>query len=246
MTQRLFAGIVLAVVLSTGAAGAAPKPLKPIPTLAPVSAEATAQDARVGKLLPTATREKAEASGKSFASSSLEKMTEAEVLAAARANAAKLVTAKDADVTALAFIVLMQAAKSAHEDLKAIMEGVKKVNAEREAVEAAMAKLSPTVKSLKKSPPPAYLKKLTSAKTPNLKLAYTVLPAGSAAICESKADDLCLDELRQKLDSLSELSEMDMLRLQMLMDRRAKVLSTISNIMKKVSDTANSIIQNLK
>lgn len=34
----------------------------------------------------------------------------------------------DADIEALAFIVLMQAAKSAQEDLKAIMNGVKAIN----------------------------------------------------------------------------------------------------------------------
>ena len=42
------------------------------------------------------------------------------------------------------------------------------------------------------------------------------------------------------------LSETEMLNLQMTMDRRSKYLSTLSNIMKKISSTQDSIIQNLK
>ena len=37
----------------------------------------------------------------------------------------------EADIEALAFLVLMQAAKSAQEDLKAVMDGVKAINAEK-------------------------------------------------------------------------------------------------------------------
>jgi hypothetical protein len=55
-----------------------------------------------------------------------------------------------------------------------------------------------------------------------------------------------LDDLKGRLDSLSEMGEMESLRLQMAMDRRAKLLSTLSNIMKKLSDTRASITQNLK
>jgi hypothetical protein len=53
-------------------------------------------------------------------------------------------------------------------------------------------------------------------------------------------------DLRDQLDSLSEMGEMDSLRLQMLMDRRSKLMETLSNMLKKSSDTASSIVQNLK
>jgi hypothetical protein len=36
------------------------------------------------------------------------------------------------------------------------------------------------------------------------------------------------------------------LKLQMAMDRRSKMMSTLSNIMKKISDEANTIVTNLK
>lgn len=48
------------------------------------------------------------------------------------------------------------------------------------------------------------------------------------------------------LDTLDELGETESLRLQMAMDRESKFLSTLSNILKKISDTADSITDNIK
>ena len=53
-------------------------------------------------------------------------------------------------------------------------------------------------------------------------------------------------ELKQTLYSMGKISEMDALRLQMLMDRRSKFITTLSNIMKKISSTQDTLIQNLK
>lgn len=53
-------------------------------------------------------------------------------------------------------------------------------------------------------------------------------------------------ELKSKLDGMSELSETSALRLQMMMDRRSKFIAALSNIMKKMSSTSDSITQNLK
>jgi hypothetical protein len=39
---------------------------------------------------------------------------------------------------------------------------------------------------------------------------------------------------------------MESLRLQMAMDRMSKMMSTLSNLLKKISDTASSITSNLK
>lgn len=53
-------------------------------------------------------------------------------------------------------------------------------------------------------------------------------------------------EEEQKMDSLSELSEELSLKIQILMDRRAKIIQTLSNIMKKISQTSDTIIANIK
>jgi hypothetical protein len=45
---------------------------------------------------------------------------------------------------------------------------------------------------------------------------------------------------------MSEMSEMESLRLQMAMNRMSTMMSTLSNLVKRVSDTGQSITQNLK
>ena len=47
-------------------------------------------------------------------------------------------------------------------------------------------------------------------------------------------------------DDMSEMGEMESLRLQMAMDRMSKMMSTLSNLLKKMADTAEGIAQNLK
>ncbi|MBK8143120.1 MAG: hypothetical protein IPK57_20535 [Chitinophagaceae bacterium] len=63
----------------------------------------------------------------------------------------------------------------------------------------------------------------------------------------SKTDlDAMVVKLKGDLDSMSEMGEMESLRRQMLMDRKSKMMSTLSNLLKKIHDTQQSIIQNLK
>lgn len=69
---------------------------------------------------------------------------------------------------------------------------------------------------------------------------YLVAVSGIAEL------DSSVHNVATKLDSLSEMSEMQSLRLQMAMDRMAKFMSTLSNMVKKTSDTASAITQNLK
>jgi hypothetical protein len=52
--------------------------------------------------------------------------------------------------------------------------------------------------------------------------------------------------LADKLDAMTEMSEMTSLRLQMIMERRSRFISTLSNLMKKISATQDTLIQNLK
>lgn len=55
-----------------------------------------------------------------------------------------------------------------------------------------------------------------------------------------------LDDLKGNLDGLNEMSEMTSLRLQMTMDRRSKFIETLSNIMKKIGATQETLVQNIK
>ena len=52
--------------------------------------------------------------------------------------------------------------------------------------------------------------------------------------------------LRDELASLSDLGEQEALRLTIAMDRRAKFMATLGNLLKQVSQTQDEIVSNLK
>jgi len=58
--------------------------------------------------------------------------------------------------------------------------------------------------------------------------------------------DKLTDTVKDKLDSLSEIGEMESMRLQMAMDRISKFMQTLANILKKISETDSGIVENLK
>jgi hypothetical protein len=133
----------------------------------------------------------------------------------------------DGDIETLAFLVLMQASKSAQDDLKAILDQVKAIN----NAKAKQRELLDKVKAAKAS------RQTTLDFESTLQLMLTAY---------AKQLEAELDSIQHDLDSMSELGEMESLRLQMAMDRLSKMMSTISNIMKKISDTASEIVENLK
>ncbi|HRF20247.1 MAG TPA: hypothetical protein PK977_18845, partial [Chitinophagaceae bacterium] len=153
------------------------------------------------------------------------------------------------DIEALAFLVMMQAAKSAQEDLKAIMAKVKAINVQKAKQRELLSKMQQQ-------------RTMTAIQLDSFKLLQNrtlALQQGRNADSikfvrssgrnqqVSKADiDAMKDKLKSDLDSMSEMGEMESLRLQMAMDRMSKMMSTLSNLLKKISKTADDIIQNLK
>lgn len=173
----------------------------------------------------------------------------------------------DADIEAMAFLVLMQAAQSAQEDLKAIMAQVKAINASREGVRQMLDRLERDQAKNQGLSPDAPVKPAPDGCIKlGIDCATLVGPVdddvdadlASALVHKAydnavgkgvatKADlDSAVDKAKGKLDSMSEMGEMESLRLQMAMDRMSKLMSTLSNLLKKISDTSSGIVQNLK
>jgi hypothetical protein len=66
-------------------------------------------------------------------------------------------------------------------------------------------------------------------------------------VSPNAVDVLSFELLSEVADNTSsEMSETESLRLQMTMDRRSKLIETLSNVLKKSSDTGDSVVQNLK
>ena len=175
--------------------------------------------------------------------------------AAAQARfAGQLGAAGGADIEALAFLVLMQATRDAEADLKAIMAQVKAANAAKQKLRDLADKVRRDVAqnagkrdNAPCRPPQCGVGRAALAEVAE-PLAAARAPAGFAQREVATLRDLRAlhDELKGKLDSLNQTSEMTSLRLQMLMDRRSKFISTLSNIMKKLASTQDAIVQNLK
>ena len=99
--------------------------------------------------------------------------------------------------------------------------------------------------------PPIRSASLQKASSPVIHLEYVKaptirpLPPRNSDVSVSSLKAL-LDENKDRLDGLNELSEMTTLRLQMTMDRRSKFISTLSQMMKKTSTTQDTLVQNIK
>ena len=155
----------------------------------------------------------------------------------------------------MAFLVLMEAAKSAREDLKEIMEEIKAINrakaAQRELIKklqhdmAANADGRPQVKysprgiGSEKGYHRLPLPRLDPASPGGVRAVPTDMHPGQI----KDASVLCAirESLRADLDSMSEMGEMESLRMQMAMDRLSKMMSTLSNLLKKISETSSTI-----
>ena len=142
------------------------------------------------------------------------------------------------DIEALAFLVMMEAAKSANEDLKTIMEGVKQINSAKDGLRQTNARSKAAAAGLRGG---------TQSEAVQPRVTQNVARVAIQPVPVPKPQfDARLVAAKANLDSLNDMGEMESLRLQMAMDRMSKFMSTLSNLLKKVSDTGATITQNLK
>lgn len=156
------------------------------------------------------------------------------------------------DIEALVFLVLMEASKSSQEDLKSIMAKVKNINQQKETLRSSMNRLKDTRQPALTRLQLDSLKQLSANTGNNRQLQSKTIQktrAGTDAARQpaTKAEiDATVGKMKSDLDSANELGEEQMLKMQMTTDRMNKMKSTLSNLLKKISDTANQITQNLK
>jgi putative addiction module CopG family antidote len=154
----------------------------------------------------------------------------------------------NADIMALAFIVMMEAAKSAREDLKAIMAQVKAINAAkaelRELIDKVQRDVAENAGQCDVKRPlrfsagglgneRAYHRVALPYPDPVAKGGVRRVPTN---LHQGRISSIVLlqaiqEDLKGRLDSLSEMGEMESLRLQMAMDRLSKLMSMLSNLL---------------
>lgn len=158
-----------------------------------------------------------------------------------------------ADIEALAFLVMMEASKSAEEDLKSIMDGVKLINKQKDALRSVVDELNQQTAAIKAQPSTPCNTPLCRSLSSRISQIQSQSPASprlrrvQLRPSPTYADlNAARSDIKSNLDSLSEMGETESMRLQMAMDRQSKMMAALSNILKKMSDTNDSIVQNIK
>jgi len=160
----------------------------------------------------------------------------------------------DIDIEAVVFIVMMQAAQDAGDDLNSIMQQMKSVNEQKQELRQIMDALNQARAQGSNKPPNApcatlacqsLVAQIRQFSATAGKLPHPVRWPATDHVTYGEIAQL-QQQIQQNANSLGEQSETQSLELQMTMDRRSKLLDTLSNVLKTISDTSDSVVQNLK
>ena len=158
------------------------------------------------------------------------------------------------DIDAIMFLVMMQIARDEEADLRDQMKQMQAVNQKKQQLRQAMNEMNRESEAGKASRNsgtcasqfcrslPSRISELneTGARVPR-----PVHMQATGSISYQQLASL-QDQMKQSLDSMNEMGEMESMRLQMSMDRRSKLIEALSNIEKKISNTDSGIVQNMK
>jgi hypothetical protein len=157
-------------------------------------------------------------------------------------------------VEAMVLAVLMEAAQDADKDLQTQMQQMQALTKAKGQIRTVLNEMSQPMSALAGSDRSAVCDsqfcrslpaKLAAINASTANLPHpSYLPVPSKVTAEDVANSQAA--LQNDLDSDNEISEMAQMRIQMLMDRRSKLLETASNIEKSMSDTDAAIVSNLK
>jgi hypothetical protein len=162
------------------------------------------------------------------------------------------------DIESVAILVMSEVANSGEQALKEIMAEMHRTNQEKERQRDLIKFMKAQQASAKKSPaepepgsqmPPADLespgkdKSATEATaTSRLNIKQTRTPVLPPTPCQEEV----IRNAEENLNSLDGISEQQQIELQEASDRNQKILGVIADCLKKISDSAESEIANLK
>ena len=154
----------------------------------------------------------------------------------------------------MVFVVLMQAANNADQDLQQIMNETKAMNAakdrlralaERAAREAASANAANAKQPCRTQfcqSLPAELREISGSTAQSR---HPVRLSAPENLTNGQLPGIA-GRINRQLSSVSDLSQQMQLQLQTAMDKRSQLEEMASNVMKKQQDTANAVVSNMK
>jgi len=160
------------------------------------------------------------------------------------------------DIEAMVFIVLMGAVNDEDQDLEQQMAATKALTDAKAAARALMEKAEMLQAGLAAAgtPPNAACRSLScDSLSRQFVVVSTAANRAGHALHTNLSGPITRLRLQQiqaqlgaDLNSMNEQSEMESLQLQMIMDRRSKLISTLSNVLKKISSTGDAVVANMK
>ena len=177
-----------------------------------------------------------------------QKMQETEIRKAATGYASPL-NLNDASIEALCFLVMMQAARDASEDLKEIMAKIKSINQQKQDQRDLLSKMQrqQLLTTIQLDSFMLLRNKTIALQNHQNPNTVRLIRSGVNGDKLSKADiSTKVEEMKKDIDAMSELGEAAQLKMQMYMDRMTKAYSAASNMMKKFSEISGQIIGNMK
>ena len=239
-----------------------PKPLRipPVPVIPP---EVLSKGPRLAGHLPQGVRPRLDLVRSQFLRTAL---TPDPLGAARSAVRAQFPTALPQDIEALVALVMMDIAKAADQELRDEMDAMEKVNKAKQAQRESLTKLQEqkqrvaekdkgaftTLKPTSRLGTMTVRPSLNSRATPLLGLSVPRLspsllsPPSLPANTTTAQLDEAIALAQGNVDSLSELSESESLKLQVAVDRMTKAMEALSNLMKQMNDTDATLLKNLK
>jgi hypothetical protein len=161
---------------------------------------------------------------------------------------------KAGDINALVAIVMMQTLTDSEKDLQNMMSQMQAITTAKQKLRDLLSQTQLEIKSnettdAKDTCQTALCKSLPSAvgeissATANLQKPVRILVPAKPTFADLRTLPA---QFQSNLDSLNDISQAQQMKIQMLMDQRAKLIETMSNLMKTMGDTNSAIIQNIK
>lgn len=161
---------------------------------------------------------------------------------------------KAGDINALVAIVMMQTLNDSEKDLQNVMSQTEAITKAKQQLRDLLSQTQLEIKSnetldakamcqtaLCKSLP-STLGEISNA-TANVQKPVRISIPAKPTFADLRTVP---GQIQSNLDSLNDISQAQQMKIQMLMDQRSKLIETMSNIMKSISDTNSTIIQNIK
>jgi hypothetical protein len=213
---------VMAVLLLAAATSYKPS----VSLTAPVNPQLVQRrDAIAARLTPSA-RQKLRTIATSLAAS--QSITDGTTQAAITSTFGNLGSLSGADIEALAFLVLMDAAQSAQQDLQSIMDHVKQINKAKEQLRNELA-------SLHQMP-----------STPSVRKVQIQTMSTSFSMPPPLPPNATVAQKQHRLDELNDLGEEQQLKMQAVSSQMQAAEQMATNVLKRVNDSSSSILRNLK